>query len=121
MAQTITASSASRDGSVSFAFYAAQDSNYVSYTGQDEKIVIIVRNENDSLAVNTATITVAPGGFWRKDLGTLTADVADGSTMLQIGPLDSARFKGTNGLVTIGVSVTQSGTASSVKIGVVNL
>jgi hypothetical protein len=122
MTQAITASTATRDGSVSFAFYSAQTANTINYNAeQDEKIVIIVRNENDSASVNTATITVSPGDYWRHDLGTLTLDVADGNTMTQIGPLDSARFKGSNGLITINVSVTQSGTVSSVKLGVVNL
>jgi len=122
MTQALTASSATRDGSVAFSFYAAQDNNTVDFNAaQDEKIVIVVRNENDSVAVNTATITVSPGEYWRKDLGTLSVDVADGNTMKQIGPLDSARFKASNGLVTINVAVTQSGTVSSVKLGVINL
>jgi len=122
MTQAITVSTATRDGSVDVTLYAAQAANTVDFsTKQNEKIVIIVQNTNDAVAVETATITISPGGFWRKDLGTLSVDVADASVYKQIGPLDSARFKGTNGLVTINVAVTQSGTVSSVKLGVINL
>jgi nitrous oxide reductase len=125
MGQSITASTSTRDGSVAFALYAAQDVNYVDFSDiQNEKIVIIAKNTNDAVAVETATITISPGDAglaWRKDLGTLTIEIADANSMAQIGPLDSARFKGTSGNVTINVAVTQSGTVSSVQLGVINL
>jgi len=122
MTQALTATTAVRDSSAAFSLHAAQDVNTVDFASiQNEKIVIIARNTNDAVAVETATITISPGGFWRKDLGTLTVEVADANAMKQIGPLDSARFKGTNGLVTINVAVTQGGTVSSVQLGIVNL
>lgn len=124
MAQTITAATAVRDSSATVTAYAAQDTNYVAFDQPDENIVIIVTNSNDAVAVETATITIAPGsaGFaWRKDIGTLTVEIADANAKKVIGPLDSARFKGTTGNVTIGVSVTQGGTASSVKFDVIKL
>lgn len=122
MTQALTATTAVRDSSAAVTFHGAQDVNTVDFSSiQNEKIVIIARNTNDAVAVETATITISPGGFWRKDLGTLSVDVSDANSMVHIGPLDSARFKGTNGLVTINVSVTQSGTISSVQLGVINL
>lgn len=121
MSQEITATTAVRDGSAAVSFHGAQAANTIDWAKQDEKIVIVIRNDNDSEAVNTATVVVSPGGYWRKDLGSLTVEVADGGSMKHIGPLDSARFKGTNGKVTVNVSVTQSGTVSSVGIAVVNL
>lgn len=123
--QVISASVATRDGSVSFSMYGAQDANRVDFSDkQNEKIVIIVKNTNDAVAKETATITVSPGGAglaWRKDLGSLSLDVADGNAMVQIGPLDSARFKGTSGYVTVNVAVTQGGTVSSVEVGVIEM
>ena len=127
MAQTISATTNVRDSSAVFSLYSAQDSNYIDLSNYDgEEVVIVVRNENDAVAVETATITVSPAsssaiGPWMRDLGTLTVSVADANSMKTIGPLSTARFKGTTGLVTVNVSVTQSGTASSVKLGVIQL
>jgi hypothetical protein len=126
MAQTITATTNVRDAAAAFALYAAQDNNYIDFNGmQDEQVLILVKNTNDAVAVETATITISPApdveGPWMRDLGTATITIADANSMKTLGPLSSARFKGTNGLVTLNVSVTQSGTASSVEIGVVKL
>jgi hypothetical protein len=87
----------------------------------DERVVLMVKNDNDSEAVNTATITIAPGDFLAGVLGTLSVDVADGGSAKLIGPLEGVRFKNTSSQWTVGVSVTQSGTVSSVKLGVVKL
>jgi ABC-type protease/lipase transport system fused ATPase/permease subunit len=87
----------------------------------DERALLVIQNNNDSVAVNTATITIAPGGFLASCLGTLSVDVADGGTMKVIGPLEGARFKSTASKLTVGCSVTQSGTVSSVKLGIVKL
>ena len=87
----------------------------------DERVLLIVQNNNDSAAVNTASITIAPGGFLASCLGTLSVDVADGGTIKVFGPLEGARFKSTASKLTVGCSVTQSGTVSSVKLGIVKL
>jgi len=86
----------------------------------DERVLLVVQNNNDSTAVNTATITIAPGGFLSSVLGTLSEDVADGGSM-KVMMVEGARFKSTASKLTIGCSVTQSGTISSVKLGVVKL
>lgn len=124
MAQTITAATAVQDSSATVTAYAAQDVNYITFDQPDENIVIIVKNTNDAVAVETATITVSPGdaGFARlRDLGTLTVTIADANAKKVIGPLSSARFKGTVGNITMGVSVTQGGTVSSVTFDVIKL
>ena len=87
----------------------------------DERVLLIVQNNNDSAAVNTASITIAPGGFLASCLGTLSVDVADGGAIKVFGPLEGARFKSTASKLTVGCSVTQSGTVSSVKLGIVKL
>ena len=127
MAQTITATSNTRDAGATFALYAAQAVNYIDVSSiQDEQVAIVVKNGNDAVAVETATITISPAsssalGPWMRDIGTATIEVADGSVMKTLGPLTSARFMGTNGLITLNVAVTQGGTASSVEIGVIKL
>lgn len=87
----------------------------------DERVLLVVQNNNDSAAVNTATITIAPGGFLASVLGTLSVDVADGGAVKVIGPLEGARFKSTGSKLTIGCTVTQSGTVSDVSLGVIKL
>jgi len=87
----------------------------------DERMLLVVQNNNDSAAVNTATITIAPGGFLASVLGTLSVDVADGGAVKVIGPLEGSRFKSTGSKLTIGCSVTQSGTVSDVSLGVIKL
>jgi hypothetical protein len=86
----------------------------------DERVLLVVQNNNDSAAVNTATITIAPGGFLSSVLGTLSVDVTDGGA-IKTFILEGARFKSTGSKLTVGCSVTQSGTVSSVKLGVVKL
>jgi hypothetical protein len=87
----------------------------------DERVLLVVQNNNDSDAGKTATITIAPGGFLASVLGTLSVDVADGGSIKVIGPLEGTRFKSTASKLTVGCTVTQSGTVSSVKLGVVKL
>ncbi|HBV95788.1 MAG: hypothetical protein JL50_10880 [Peptococcaceae bacterium BICA1-7] len=87
----------------------------------DERVLLVVQNNNDSAAVNTASITIAPGGFLSSVLGTLSVDVADGGAVKVIGPLEGCRFKSTGSKLTIGCSVTQSGTVSDVNLGVIKL
>jgi hypothetical protein len=87
----------------------------------DERVLLVVQNNNDSDAGKTATITIAPGGFLASVLGTLSVDVADGGSIKVIGPLEGTRFKSTASKLTVGCTVTASGTVSSVKLGVVKL
>lgn len=127
MAQTISATTCVRDSSAALTLWGAQDVNYIDMSNYDgEEVVIIVNNTNDAKEVETATITVSPAsssaiGPWMNPSGTLTVTIADNGTRKAIGPLSTARFKGTNGLVTVNVSVTQGGTASSVELGVIQL
>jgi ABC-type protease/lipase transport system fused ATPase/permease subunit len=117
-----TASQCVRNSSVAATFVGMQDSQTVDLsTVADEKVILAIQNTNDSAAVNTATITIAPGGFLASVLGTLSVDVADGNTLAFIGPLEGVRFKSTGSKITVGCSVTQSGTVSSVKLGVIKL
>lgn len=115
-ASTVTARNAGTD----FSLLAMQASQTVAMDIADEKFGVLIQNNNDSVAVNTATITIAPGGFLASALGTLSVDVADGGSS-KIIPIEGARFKTTGSKITVGCSVTQSGTVSSVKMGIVKL
>lgn len=116
-----TASKAKFNAGVDLTLTAAGDTQTVDLSDVgDERALLIVQNNNDSVAVNTATITIAPGGFLANVLGTLSVDVADGGAS-KIIALEGARFKSTASKITVGVAVTQSGSASSVKLGVVKL
>lgn len=89
---------------------------------EDENVLLVVQNNNDSDTVlNTATITISAGGFLANVLGDLTEDVADAGSVKVFGPLEGMRFKSTGSKLTIGCSVTQSGTVSDVKLGVIKL
>jgi ABC-type protease/lipase transport system fused ATPase/permease subunit len=117
-----TASVAAFNSSVDLALTAMGDSQTVDISDVgDERVLLVVQNNNDSVAVNTATITIAPGGFLASVLGTLSVEVADGGSMKVIGPLEGARFKSTGSKLTVGCSVTQSGTVSDVNLGVIKL
>lgn len=87
----------------------------------DERALLVVQNNNESKTKYTATITIAAGDFLANALGDLSVDVADGGAIKVIGPLEGARFKTTGSKITVGVAVTQSGTVSSVKLGIVKL
>ena len=117
-----TASQAVLNDDVALTLTAMDDTQTVDVDDvADEKVLLVVQNNNDSAAVNTATITIAPGGFLASCLGTLSVDVADGGAINVIGPLEGVRFKSTASKLTVGCSVTQSGTVSSVKLGIVKL
>jgi ABC-type protease/lipase transport system fused ATPase/permease subunit len=117
-----TASVAAFNSSVDLTLTAMGDSQTVDISDVgDERVLLVVQNNNDSVAVNTATITIAPGGFLASVLGTLSVEVADGGSMKVIGPLEGARFKSTGSKLTVGCSVTQSGTVSDVNLGVIKL
>ena len=118
-----TASKAKFNAGVDLTLTAVGDTQTVDLSDVgDERALLIVQNNNDSATVvNTATITIAPGGFLASALGTLSVDVADGGAIKVIGPLEGARFKTTGSKITVGVAVTQSGTVSSVKLGIVKL
>lgn len=87
----------------------------------DERVILVVQNNNDSAAVNTATITISPGGFLAKCYGTLSVEIGDSGATKIIGPLEGMRYKSTASKLTLGCSVTQSGTVSDVKLGIIKL
>lgn len=117
-----TASTTAFNSSADLTLTAMDDSQTVDVSDVgDERVLLVVQNNNDSAAVNTATITIAPGGFLASVLGTLSVDVADGGAVKVIGPLEGMRFKSTGSKLTIGCSVTQSGTVSDVNLGVIKL
>ncbi len=117
-----TASSAAFNAGADLTLTAMGSSQTVDVSDVgDERALLVVQNNNDSAAVNTATITIAPGGFLANVLGTLSVDVADGGAMKVIGPLEGVRFMSTSSKITVGCSVTQSGTVSSVSLGIIKL
>lgn len=117
-----TSSTAVRNSGATLSFLTAQASQTIDMSAvADEKLILVVQNDNDSVAVNTATITIAPGGFLANVLGTASIDVADAGACKVLGPFEGARFKSTASKITVGVSVTQSGTVSSVSLGVIKL
>lgn len=116
----ITASDCIRNGSVAVTLNDATASQTVDFSDKpDERIVLLVENANTA-SDTTATITVSKGDFLSNVLGDLAVVVAKGDTVA-IGPLESVRFKNSASEVTVGVAVTNSGTVSNVKIGVVKL
>lgn len=117
-----TASNTTRNGSVNLTLTAMGTSQTVDFSDKpDERILLVVQNNNDSVAVYTASITISAGDFLANGLGDLEVDVADGGTVEVIGPLESVRFKNSASKVTVGCAVTQSGTVSSVKLGIIQL
>ncbi len=117
-----TASKAAFNSSADLTLTAMGESQTVDVSDVgDERVLLVVQNNNDSVAVNTATITIAPGGFLASVLGTLSVEVADGGSVKVIGPLEGARFRSTASKLTVGCSVTQSGTVSDVNLGIIKL
>ncbi len=113
-----TASKAKFNAGVDLTLTAAGDTQTVDLSDVgDERALLIVQNNNDS----TATITIAAGDFLANALGDLSVDVAGGGAIKVIGPLEGARFLSTASKLTVGVAVTQSGTVSDVKLGVIKL
>jgi len=116
----ITASYCKRNNVSAVTLNNATASQTVDFSDKpDERIVLLVENANTADAT-TATITVSKGDFLSSNLGNLAVTVAKGATVA-IGPLESVRFKNSASEVTVGVAVTNSGTVSNVKIGVVKL
>lgn len=116
----ITSSKAVRNSGAVLTMNAATASQTINVGDvADERAAIVVLNSNTG-ATNTATITIAPGDFLSNVYGTLSVEVAKDEYKL-IGPLESARYKDSASKLNVGVSVTASGTVSSVTIGVVKL
>ena len=115
-----TASTCVKNSGGAFNLLAAQASQTVDMSDRDDERVIIVADNTGNLAAMTATITIAPGGFLASVLGTASIDVA-GAARKVLGPFEGSRFKSTASKLTVAVSVTQSGTVSSVLLGVVKL
>jgi hypothetical protein len=118
-----TASQCVKNSGATLNFLAAQETQTIDLSNvADEKVVLVVQNNNNSdTVVNTATITIAPGDFLANVLGTASIDVADNGTCKVLGPYEGVRFKNSASKLTIGVAVTQSGTVSSVSLGVIKL
>lgn len=117
---SITASYCKRNNVSAVTLNDATASQTINYGDKpDERIVLLVENAN-TVDGQTATVTVSKGDFLSNVLGDLAVVVAKGDTAA-IGPLESVRFKNSASEVTVGVAVTNSGTVSNVKIGVVKL
>ena len=117
---SITASYCKRNNVSAVTLNAATASQTIDFGDKpDERIVLLVENAN-TVAGQTATVTVSKGDFLGNALGDLAVIVAKGDTAT-VGPLESVRFKNSASEVTIGVAVTNSGTVSNVKIGVIKL
>lgn len=116
----ITASYAKRNQAVSLTFNAATASQTVGYSDKPaEKIVLIVDNANSSTG-QTATVTVVKGDYITKEAGDLVVEIGKESQVV-IGPLESTRFKNTDGKIKVNVAVAASGTVPNVKIAVIKL
>jgi hypothetical protein len=116
----ITASYSKRNDGADFVWNDATASQTIDFGDKpDERVVLLVENAN-TVAGQTATVTISKGDFLGNALGDLAVIVAKGDTAA-IGPLESVRFKNSASEVTVGVAVTNSGTVSNVKIGVVKL
>lgn len=116
----ITSSKAVKNSGVALTLNDATSSQTVGVADvADERAVLVVNNTNTG-AGQTATITIAPGDFLSNVLGTLSVDVAKGASAV-IGPLEGVRFKNSASQLKVGCTVTASGTVSSVKLGVVKL
>jgi hypothetical protein len=116
----ITASYCKRNKAVALTLNDATASQTVGYDDRPgEKIVLIIDNQNTENG-QTASIAISKGDYLGSKIGDLSAEVGKGEQYV-IGPLETVRFKNTSSEVTVGVSVTASGTVSNVKIGVVKL
>ena len=116
----LTSSNTAFNSAVEFTLNDAEASQTVDMSdAADEGAVIIVENANTD-AAQTATITVSKGEFDSAVLGDLVATVAYGEAAV-IGPLEGVRFKNSVSKITIGAAVTGSGTLSNVKLAVVKL
>lgn len=117
-----TSSQCVKNSGATLNLLAAQASQTIDLSNKaDEKVLLVIQNTNDSVAVNTATITISPGDFLANVLGTASIDVADANACKVLGPFEGVRFKNSASKLVVGVSVTQSGTVSSVKLGVIKL
>jgi len=119
----LTNNSAVRNSSATFTFDTCSASQTINASAtQDQRWVAIVRNENAAVADQTATVTFAPSDVYMAGVvGTLSVDVGSGNDMKIVGPFESMRFKNSAGKITVAVSCTLGGTATSVKIGTVLL
>lgn len=116
----ITASELKRNAAVALTLNGATASQTVGYDHPDNRIALVVHNDNTNDGTKTATVTISKGTYLGNAVGDLKVDVGDAEKVV-IGPLESVRFKNTASEITVGVAVTGSGTVSSVKIGVIKL
>lgn len=116
----ITASYCERNGSVEVEKYTADATFSVDYSDKPgERVLIYVENNNETQGY-TATVQVIPGDFISKSIGTASVDVGPLKSAV-IGPLETSRFKNSDGEVEFACSATGSGTISNVKVAVIKL
>ena len=120
----ITASYAERNGSEVLAKYTATGTFSVGLGDRPgEKVVILVENNNTS--TGTATVEVLAGDYLANVYGTLSVDVAKGSSAI-IGPLETVRYKNTASEVDCSITfgttaASEGGTITDVKTAVIKL
>jgi hypothetical protein len=116
----ITASYTKRNSGAELVWNDATASQTIDFGDKpDERIVLLVENANTA-SDTTATVTISKGDFLGNASGDLVVTLAK-DDIVTVGPLESVRFKNSASEVTVGVAVTNSGTVSNVKIGVVKL
>jgi hypothetical protein len=122
----ISASYAKRNSTEVLAKYTATETFSVGLGDRPgEKVIILVENNNATTG-GTATVEVLAGDYLANVYGTLSVDVAKGSSAI-IGPLETVRYKNTASevacAVTIGATAsdTPGATIGNVKVAVIKL
>jgi len=121
----ITASYAKRNGSVALTKNDAAATFSVGLGDKPgEKVVILVEN-NNTVAGTTATVEVLAGDYLANVYGTLSVDVAPSATAI-VGPLETVRYKNTASEVDCAISfgtaaISAGGTIANVKTAVIKL
>jgi len=116
----ITASYLERNSAVALTLNNAAATQSIDISDKSgERVVIFVDNQN-STEGQTATVTISKGDYIASAAGALAVEVAKGAQTV-IGPLETSRFKTFDGELNVAVAVTNSGTISNVKIGIIKL
>lgn len=121
----ITASYAERNGSAELTKNDAAATFSVGLGDKPGEKVIIIVDNNNATAGCTATVEVLAGDYLANVYGTLSIDVAKGSSAI-IGPLETVRYKNTASEVdcsiTFGTTAASAGgTIADVKTAVIKL
>jgi len=80
---------------------------------KDDKILLIVKN---TVADTDKDVTIKAGAYFRSGIGDLTVTVAQASGEQIIGPLESARFKQTDGKIYIDFAAAMTGYIRAIKL-----